>query len=128
MKTIKLFSILATSALLTMSMGFPTEVAQVKATAHREANVMPVSEAKPGKALLLETVEDEPVSEPISFYTSADKIIVKVFDVKGALVLTKQVAISEFLANNKQIELAGKSTFVMYHANTAYYFSEATTN
>ena len=128
MKTIKLFSLLATSALFTMSMGFPTGVAQMKATAHKEAKVMSVSEVKPSKTVLVEALEDEPVLQPISFSTPADKVTLKVFDVKGAVVLTKQVAMNEFLANNKQIELAGKSTFVMFHANTAYYFSEAATN
>jgi hypothetical protein len=128
MKTIKLFSLLATSALFTMSMGFPTNLAPVKATAHKEAKVMSVSEVKPSKTVLVEALEDEPVLQPISFSTPTDKITVKVFDVKGTVVLTKQVAMNEFLSNNKQIELAGKSTFVMFHANTAYYFSEAATN
>ena len=128
MKTIKLFSLLATSALLTMSMGFPTEVAQVKATKKSEAKVMTVPEVKPNKTVLVEAVEEEPVLEPILLSTSFDKITVKVFDVKGALVLTKKVAMNEFLAKNKQIELEANSTFVMFHANTAYYFLEAATN
>jgi hypothetical protein len=100
----------------------------MKATAHTQAKVMSVSEVKPSKTVLVEALEDEPVLQPISFSTPTDKITVKVFDVKGTVVLTKQVAMNEFLSNNKQIELAGKSTFVMFHANTAYYFSEAATN
>jgi hypothetical protein len=128
MKTIKLFSLLATSALLTMSMGFPTELTEVEATKKSEVKIMTVSEAKPGKALLVEAVEDEPILESIPLTSTFDKITVKVFDVKGALVLTKQVAMNDFLANNKQIELAGNCTFVMFHANTAYYFLEAATN
>ncbi len=135
MKTIKLFSLLAATGLLTMSMGFPTDLAEVKASKKAvacneatEAKVVTVSEVKPGKAVVVEAVEDEPVQASMPLYaTTTDKITVKVFDVKGDLVLKQEVAMNEFLGKNKQIDLPGNSTFVMFHANTAYYFLEAGT-
>jgi uncharacterized membrane protein len=133
MKTIKVFSLLAATSLLTMSMGFPTDLAEVKATkkadTRPEAKLRTVAEVTPGKALVVEAVvEDEPVQQSMPMYATSDKITVKVFDVKGALVLKQEVAMNEFLGQNKQIDLAGKSTFVMFHANTAYYFLEAAAN
>jgi hypothetical protein len=73
-------------------------------------------------------VEDE----PIDFYslasdiTSADnKVTVKVFDITGKVVMEKQVKIESFLNSKSRMdELTGKSVFVMYHQNTAYYFLE----
>ncbi len=105
MKTIKLFSLLAATGLFTMSMGFPTDLAEVKksnkATASTQAKVVTVSEVKPGKAVVVEAVEDEPVQASMPMYaTTSDKITVKVFDVKGDLVLKQVVAMNEFLAKN----------------------------
>lgn len=132
MKTIKLLSLLAATGLLTMSMGFPTDLAEVttnkKADACTEAKVLTISEVKPGKAVLVEAVEEEPVLEAMPLVIKTDKITVKVFDVKGALVSNQEVNMNDFLSKSKQINLPGSSTFVMFHANTAYYFLEAGLN
>ena len=129
MKTIKLFSLLVATGFLTMSMGFPTDLADTRinkeAEACNEAIVTTVSEIKPGKVVMVDAVEDEPVEAMPMYAIKSDKITVKVFDVKGALVLNQEVNMNDFLAKNNKVNLPGGSTFVMFHANTAYYFLEA---
>ena len=130
MKTIKLFSLLAATGFLTMSMGFPTDLTEKgkakKTNDCQEASIVRVTEKKPAKVVLVDTVEEDPaqVNMPM-FATKSDKISVKVFDIKGALVLNQEVSMNEFLAKDKKAALPAGSTFVMFHANTAYYFLEA---
>jgi hypothetical protein len=116
---------------MTMSMGFPTDLTEKGkdkgADPCKEARVVKVSETKPAKVVLVETIEEDPAQAagmPM-FTTQSDKISVKVFDAKGALVLNQQVSMSEFLSKDKKASLPSGSTFVMFHANTAYYFLEA---
>jgi calcineurin-like phosphoesterase len=89
--------------------------------------VVKVSEKKPAKVVLVDTVEEDPAlaSGMPMFATKSDKITVKVFDIKGALVMNQEVSMNEFLAKDKKAALPANSTFVMFHANTAYYFLEA---
>lgn len=131
MKTIKLFSLLAATGFLTMSMGFPINLTENKkdkaADACKEVVVVKAIETKPAKVVLVDVVEEDPTqasSMPMTA-NSSGKITVKVFDIKGALVLNQEVNLNEFLAKDKKASLTNGSTFVMFHANTAYYFLEA---
>jgi hypothetical protein len=129
MKTIKLFSLLAATGILTMSMGFPTNLTEKGKDVETctEARVVDVPKKKPAKVVLVDTIEEDPAlatTMPM-FAASADKITVKVFDAKGALVLNELVSMTDFLAKEKKASLPAGSTFVMFHANTAYYFLEA---
>lgn len=131
MKTIKLLSLLATTGLLTMSMGFPTDLTErgknKDAKGCTEARVIEVAEKNPAKVVLVDMVEEDPAQANAMpmFAAHADKITVKVFDAKGALVLNEEVSMNELLAKDKKASLPNASTFVMFHANTAYYFLEA---
>jgi hypothetical protein len=128
MKTIKLFSLLVATGFITMSMGFPTNLTE-KGKDNKEctsARVVKVAEKKPAKVVLVDTVEEDPAQfNTPAFASKSDKITVKVFDTKGALVLNQEVSMNEFLAKDKKASLPAGSTFVMFHANTAYYFLEA---
>jgi hypothetical protein len=124
MKTLKLFSLSVITGLLTMSIGFPTEV----------ASKLTILEEKPGtvvrtanRSTIVEEVEEEPVLEAYLPVAPADMntIAVKVFDVQGSLVMQKQIPIEEFLTRGAKTVLPAHSTFVMYHNGTAYYFLEA---
>jgi hypothetical protein len=131
MKTIKLFSLLVATGFITMSMGFPTDLTEKgkdkDVNGCQEARVVTVADKKPAKVVLVDTVEEDPaqISNMPMLASKTDKITVKVFDVKGALVLNQEVSMNEFLAKDKKASLPNGSTFVMFHANTAYYFLEA---
>jgi hypothetical protein len=131
MKTIKLFSLLAATGFLTMSMGFPTDLTEKgkdkDATGCTEARVVKVAEKKPAKVVLVDMIEEDPTQATAvpMFAASTDKITVKVFDSKGNLVLNEQVSMNDLLAKDKKASLPAGSTFVMFQANTAYYFLEA---
>jgi hypothetical protein len=129
MKTIRLFSLLVATGFITMSMGFPTKLTEKANLERTSARVVRVVEKKPAKVVLVDTVEEDPAQfNTPAFASKSDKITVKVFDTKGALVLNQQVSMNEFLAKDKKASLPAGSTFVMFHANTAYYFLEAGLN
>lgn len=122
MKTIRIFFSLLLAGVTTMSMGFPAELTY---TTNRLAE-QPVKEANSEntkKAAALDVVEDEPVLET-SVPTAERAITVKVFDVKGSLLMQKKVSMDEFLSKSVKVGLPSNTTFVMYHQNTAYYFME----
>jgi hypothetical protein len=99
MKTLKLFSLLIITGFITMSMGFPIDIAngknkQGKTPAHTNAN----------KSTAMQAVKAE---EPIQQFTkllfsTTSSITVKVFDVKGALVMKEEVTMDEFLGKSKK--------------------------
>jgi hypothetical protein len=131
MKTIKLFSLLAATGFLTMSMGFPTNLTEKgksrEAEGCTEARVVNIPEKKPARVVPADMVEEDPaqaVTMP-GFAADSGKITLKVFNTQGALVLNEQVSMHAFLARDKKASLPAGSTFVMFHANTAYYFLEA---
>ena len=124
MKTFKLFSLSIITGLLTMSMGFPTELA-------RRTIIL---DEKPGTVVrtangstIVDVVEEEPILEAYlpSAPADANTIMVKVFDVQGSLVMQKSFTIEEFLTRGVKTSLPANSIFVMYDHNTAYYFLEA---
>jgi hypothetical protein len=132
MKTMKLFSLLVVTGFVTMSMGFPTDLAAVKSNAKKSpcqsstpSHVVMLAKADISKDKGIEMVEEEPVQEMnMPVLPSNSKITVKVFDVKGSLVMNQQVTMDEFLSKSKTISLPTGSTFVMFYENTAYYFLE----
>ena len=124
MKTLKLFSLSIVTGLLTMSMGFPTEV----------ASKLTILEEKPGTVVrtaqgstIVDVVEEEPILEAYlpSAPVDANTILVKIFDIQGSLVMQKSFTIEEFLTRGVKTSLPANSIFVMYDHNTAYYFLEA---
>ena len=132
MKTLKLFSLLVVTGFVTMSMGFPTDLATVKSNGKKSpcqssnpSHVVMLAKADINKGAAIETVEDEPVQEINTPMLPANsKITVKVFDVKGSLVMKQEVTMDEFLRKSKTVSLPNGSTFVMFYENTAYYFLE----
>ncbi|QHT65548.1 hypothetical protein GXP67_02135 [Rhodocytophaga rosea] len=124
MKTLQLFSLSIITGLLTMSMGFPTELTKR----------MIILEEKPGTIVrmangstIVDVVEEEPILEAYlpSAPVDAHTILVKVFDIQGSLVMQKSFTIEEFLTRGVKASLPANSTFVMYDHDTAYYFLEA---
>lgn len=93
MKTLKLFSLLVVTGFVTMSMGFPTDLATVKSNGKKSpcqssnpSHVVMLAKADINKGNVIETVEDEPVQElNMPVLPSHSEITVKVFDVKVLL-------------------------------------------
>jgi hypothetical protein len=124
MKTLKLLSVLFMTGLLTMSMGFPTDLADKNKKEKKSAEAKRIEKKKPG-IRVIELVEEEPVQAlSMLVSSSTSKITVKVFDVKGVLVMKEEVSMNDFLSKNEKFALPSGSTFVMFHQNTAYYFME----
>ncbi len=126
MKTLKLFSILFLTGLLTMSMGFPTDLADKNKKEKKSATETKHKARKnPGAIKAFDVIEEEPV-QALSMLVSSNtsRITVKVFDVKGMLVMKEEVNMNDFLSKSKKFALPNGSTFVMFHQNTAYYFLE----
>lgn len=81
--------------------------------------------AAKGQAALAAFVEEQPAGNS-SYVTPVSKeMTVKVFDVKGQLVLEKKMLLERFLNRGYANELPQNSTFVMFYNNTAYYFQES---
>jgi hypothetical protein len=131
MKKLKLILALSVTGLITMSMGFPTDLASGRITDKNEtkpcpsvveSSVVVLTNANPvKKAGNPETTPIQPFSLPSKNLT----IIVKVFDARGKLVMTQQVDMEDFLRKSEKIFLPAGSTFVMLHESIAYYFLEA---
>lgn len=147
MKTLKLFSLFMLLSILSMGMGFP-DIISDKDIAEMQANrklkkqkavktemmacsgKMYVSAAAkaeiPQKTQAICTNEANKEAESnfiCQAATSLNNIALKVFDVKGNLLMKEQVRMEEFLSSNFSAALLPEgSTFVMFHGNTAYYF------
>jgi hypothetical protein len=147
MKTLKLFPIFMLLSVLSMGMGFPDIISdkdmaqiqanrrqRVKKAAQTEKVVCPAqAEVKvankseqPKEAKASSTNKANKEAESNFIYqaaTSLNNIAVKVFDIKGNLLLKQQIRMEDFLSSELSADLLPQgSTFVMFHGNTAYYF------
>ncbi|QHT66287.1 hypothetical protein GXP67_06250 [Rhodocytophaga rosea] len=147
MKTLRLFPIFMLLSMLSMGMGFPDIISdkdmaeiqanrrqKVKKAAQTEKSVCP-DKADVKVVKQSEQPEDNKVrstnkanKEAESNFihqaaTSLNNIAVKVFDIKGNLLLKEQMRMEDFLSSELSADLLPQgSTFVMFHGNTAYYF------
>ncbi|QHT68197.1 hypothetical protein GXP67_16885 [Rhodocytophaga rosea] len=131
MKKLKLISTLIVAGLITMSMGFPTDLMNGRITDESEkenclfatvSNVVVMTTVEFGKT----NMRKKPIQELPTFHaTEYSDITVKLFDPKGLLIMTQQISMDDFLASNEKSSLPNGSTFVMFHESTAYYFLEA---
>ena len=132
MKTLKLFSLLVVTGFLTMSMGFPTDLTTGKNGQEKKSNTDPkkshvvMAAADVNKNNAIDAIAEDEPAQALSMpgLSNISKITVKVFDVKGSLIMKQEVSMDEFLSKSKAVSLPNGSTFVMFHENTAYYFLE----
>jgi hypothetical protein len=150
MKTLTLLPILMLLSILSMGMGFPDiisdkDIAQIQANRKQRmrnaaqtektmcAGEMKAKEEKVVKQTTLPkqtksgTTNKANKEAETNFIhqaaTSLNNIAVKVFDIKGNLLLKQQVRMEEFLSSDlSALLLPEGSMFVMFHGNTAYYF------
>jgi len=150
MKTLTFFSLFMLLSLLSMGMGFPDiisdkDIAEIQANRKLKTKKAVKTEmvacsgqvqmaaskkseaSKPAK----ETCENGANQEAeLGFInqaaTSLNNIALKVFDVKGNLLMKQQIRMEDFFSTDYSIALLPQgSTFVMFHGNTAYYFLDA---
>jgi hypothetical protein len=153
MKTLKLSSLFMLLSLLSMGMGFPDIISEkdivilkkskkqketVKThmmACSREIYVAAQHKHTPKRALEKQTCtpdcwqQDQTIqpAEDTSLFSQAaaslNNIALKVFDIKGNLLLKQQMRMDDFLSSDYAVaSLPEGSIFVMFHGNTAYYF------
>jgi hypothetical protein len=150
MKALKFLSVAAVIAMMSTGMGFPTDITgkgkgntrkstcrtevqtevQVQEPEEQvqEPEVAMVYRASDDPFMLAMNVAEEVPAEdglvPVMPSTAPEVITLKVFNVKGQLVMSRQVNIGDFLARSSTAYLPQGITFVMFHDQTAYYFLE----
>jgi hypothetical protein len=148
MKTLRLLPIFMLLSVLSMGMGFPDiisdkDMAQIQANRKQKVKAaqteqmvcsrqVEVKVAK--KADLPKETKASPINKAnkeaeTNFIhqaaTSMNNIALKVFDIKGNLLLKQQVRMEDLFSNELAAALLPQgSTFVMFYGNTAYYFLE----
>ncbi len=77
------------------------------------------------EAAMYSVIEEDPAQNFAGIAPSSNtEVNVKVFDITGKIVFEKKVKIESILSNKYKLdELPKKSVFVMFHNNTAYYFT-----
>lgn len=135
MKTLILSIILFASCTICSGMGFPHVIADqqvaalgkpVRESVAIRAVVCYLSECPDEKPQATGQPSDRPdLPQPAASTTSPHQIVLKIFDGEGNLLQSEQIDIADFMNQAYLLKkLPAKSLFVLFHANTAYYFRE----
>lgn len=136
MKTLKLqlFSLATVLSVMGTGMGFPTKLAdggkteakKISSTCQKTVITAPkVTKGDPTFVAMAEEDPEQGMDLPTLKSLATNTITLKVFDVKGQVVLEKEVNMDEMLGKRKEAQLPKGSTFIMFHNNIAYYFLDA---